>query len=44
MLRMLGNISYDLYRKVKVKGQIIYFLVNSLVRERRAYLRRYTID
>ena len=28
MLRVLGNISCDLDPKVKVKGQIMYFLVN----------------
>ena len=28
MQRVLGNISCDLYPKVKVKGQIMYFLVN----------------
>ena len=29
MLRVLGNTSYDLESKVKVKGQIMYFLVNA---------------
>ena len=29
MLRVLGNTSYDLEPKFKVKGQIIYFLVNA---------------
>ena len=29
MFRVLGNTSYDLGPKVKVKGQIIYFLVNA---------------
>ena len=28
MLRVLGDISCDLDPKVKVKGQIMYFLVN----------------
>ena len=28
MLRVLGNISCDLDHKVKVKDQIMYFLVN----------------
>ena len=28
MSRVLGNISCDLDPKVKVKGQILYFLVN----------------
>ena len=28
MLRVLGNILFDLDPKVKVKGQIMYFLVN----------------
>ena len=28
MQRVLSNISYDLDPKVKVKGQIMYFLVN----------------
>ena len=28
MQRVLGNISCDLHPKVKVKGQIMYFLVN----------------
>ena len=28
MKRVLGNISCDLDPKVKVKGQIMYFLVN----------------
>ena len=28
MSRVLGNILCDLYSKVKVKGQIMYFLVN----------------
>ena len=28
MLRVLGNIFYDLDPKVKVKDQIMYFLVN----------------
>ena len=28
MLRLLGNILCDLDPKVKVKGQIMYFLVN----------------
>ena len=29
MLGVLGNTSYDLEPKVKVKGQIMYFLVNA---------------
>ena len=29
MLCVLGNTSYDLEPKVKVKGQIMYFLVNA---------------
>ena len=29
MSRVLGNVSYDLDPKVKVKGQIMYFLVNA---------------
>ena len=28
MLRVLGNIPCDLDPKVKIKGQILYFLVN----------------
>ena len=29
MLKELGNTSYDLEPKVKVKGQIMYFLLNA---------------
>ena len=29
MLRVLGNITYDLDHKVKAKGQIMNFLVNA---------------
>ena len=29
MLRALGNTSYDLEPKIKVKGQIMSFLVNA---------------
>ena len=29
MWRVLGDVSYDLDPKVKVKGQIMYFLVNA---------------
>ena len=29
MLKVLSNTSYDLEPKVKVKGQIMYFLVNA---------------
>ena len=29
MSRVLGDVSYDIDPKVKVKGQIMYFLVNA---------------